>query len=534
MPNAKKIKVLVTGKLHPQAIDSFEKHPSIDLWNKPDISRKEIESYISEAEVLITRSETTIDPSLLALADKLKVIGRAAVGVGNIDLEEATKRGIIVINCPGKNTNSAAELTLGLLLSMFRNIPQAHQKVKSSGWDRHLFQGNELKEKKIGIVGLGNVGHRVAKFAKGFDMKVYAFDPYISDKKFEQYQAIKVDSLEELAKKVDILSLHVPLNEETKYLVDQKILSEMKPNAYLVNAARGGVVHESDLLAALDSGQIAGAAIDTWQGEPKIDQKLSLHKKVWVSPHIGATTIEAQKSIGKTIFEQVMRALEGDVVDYPVNMPNISVIPNQEIKKYTVLAEKLGKLARQVASFNIKKIHIKYRGKITKTDNSLICLGFLKGYLSGIVEGYVSFVNVQENAERLGIVVEESTDPSFTGYESAIKIELSQSHQEKLIVGGTVFQEKFLRVSLIDGFYFEVEPNGSFLIIKNNDKPGVIGDIGTFLAKENINIGSFDLSRNKAGGEAMAVIRVDQSISSSSLDKISAIQNIRKAHFVEL
>ncbi len=534
MSELNNIKVLITGKLHPEAIESFQNYPSIHLVNKPDISRGEIETLIADAEVLITRSETTIDKSLLSCAKKLKVIGRAAVGVGNIDLEEATKRGIVVINCPGKNTNSAAELTVGLLLSMFRNIPQAHQKVKSLGWDRHLFQGNELKNKKIGIVGLGNVGHRVAQFAKGFDMKVYAYDPYISDRKFEQHQAIKVSSLEELAKNVDILSLHVPLNDETTYLVDEKILSHMKPNAYLVNAARGGVVHEEHLLSALNSQKLAGAAIDTWQGEPKIHQELSCHEKVWVSPHIGATTIEAQKSIGKTIFEQVIRALEGDVVDYPVNMPNISVIPNQEIKKYTVLAEKLGKLARQVATINVKKIHIKYRGKITKTDNSLIRLGFLKGYLSGVVEGYVSFVNVEENSERLGIVVEESIDPTFTGYESAIKIELSQSHQEKLVVGGTVFQEKFLRVSLIDGFYFEVEPNGSFLIIKNNDKPGVIGDVGTFLAKESINIGSFDLSRNKEGGEAMAVIRVDQKVSSKSLELISKLQNILKVDFVEL
>ena len=283
-------------------------------------------------------------------------------------------------------------------------------------------------------------------------------------------------------------------------MVSKDQLAQMKKGSFVVNVARGGIVHEQDLLNALESDHIAGAAIDTWENEPKIHQPLSANEKVWVSPHIGATTEEAQKLIGETVYHQVVKAIEGDVVDYPVNMPNISVIPNLETKKFTVLAEKLGKLARQVVTFNTKEIKMVYRGKMVGSDNSLVRLGFLKGFLTGVVDEFVSFVNVEDITKKSAITVTEVVDPQFTGYDSAVKFELISTQQEKLIVGGTVFQDKFLRLSLIDGFYFEVEPQGDFLVVKNRDQPGVIGELGTFLAAEGINIGSFDLSRNKPGG----------------------------------
>ena len=272
---------------------------------------------------IISRSETTIDKRLMDHAPNLRIVARAAVGVGNIDLNYATEKGILVMNTPGKNTNSAAEMTLCLLLAMMRKLPESQTKVKAGGWDRHMYTGNEIRNKKVGLVGLGHVGHRVAKFLLGFDADVYAYDPYISSEKFERYGVKKVDSLLELATLSDILSVHVPKNKETTGMVDKSILEALGAEGLFVNAARGGIAIETDLLEAINEGLIAGAAIDTFDNEPSPMKALVEHPKVWCSPHIGASTIEAQYAIGQTVVEQVKKAIDGLVVDYHVNLPEM-------------------------------------------------------------------------------------------------------------------------------------------------------------------------------------------------------------------
>ena len=529
-----RIKVLITGALHRSAIDLFSHNKKLNVAYHPDCDRKSLLTLIAGCQVLVTRSETDVDKAVIDACADLKVIARAAVGVGNIDIDYATEKGILVINCPGKNTNSAAELTLGLLLGMFRNIPQAHATVKSGGWDRHRFTGRELKGKRIGIVGLGNVGHRVAKFARGFDMDVAAYDPYVAPNIFEANGARRVKSLKELASQVDILTFHVPINKETKGMATKDLFLAMPKGSWVINAARGGIFKETDIIEVLKSGHISGLGVDTFEVEPKLNPELLALSNIWCTPHIGASTEEAQLAIGETIYDQVVKALDGGVVDYPVNLPQVGVLNDQRVKSYAVLAEKLGSLAGQIAGFNPSHIEISYRGDIAGSDHSLIRLSFLKGYVSRVVNSYVSFVNAETHAKKLGLNVTDNSDPQFDSYRSALKISLTGPEAQSLKVGGLVFDDQIIRLSLINDYHFEAEPSGHMLLVENEDKPGVIGDLGHFLGVKGVNIGTFELSRNRRGGKAMAVIRTDQEVSAVDQQELHKIRNILKVNRVFL
>ena len=527
-------KVLITGALHPIALEGFHKIQGLDIVYKPDVPFEGLREDLRDTHVLVSRSETDVDKRLIDASPQLKIIARAAVGVGNIDLDYATEKGILVMNTPGKNTNSAAELTLGLMLAMLRHIPEAQQTVKAGGWDRHRFTGYELRGKKVGIVGLGNVGHRVARFCQGFECEVYAYDPYISPNLFAKYQVVPVASLLELAETCDILTLHVPKNKETTRMIDRKILSALGARGYLVNAARGGIVDEKDLLWALQENIIAGTAIDTFEQEPVPFQELAKHPKVWCTPHIGASTEEAQIAIGTTVVDQVRKALEGGVVDYHVNLPQVGVIDKPILKAYSTLAEKLGSIAGQMLDFNPKRVQFQYRGDIAELDNSILRLAWSKGYAAQVVDEYVSFVNVNKHIERLGIEIDESTDPHFTSYNSALKIVIRGAQGQQITIGGVVFEDRHIRLTLLNDFQFEVEPTGSLLVIENLDRPGVIGDVGQYLAKHEINISSFNLSRNRKGGKAMAVLSIDSQVSPEHLRGLKELPNVENAKALSL
>ena len=526
--------VLITGKLHNDAIRLFESDSQINLIYKPDCKFDQFKEALKSAQVLVTRSETRIDQNLIDHAPELKIIARAAVGVGNIDLNYATKKGILVMNTPGKNTNSAAELTVALLLGMLRHIPESHSHMKRGGWDRHMFTGLELRGKRVGLVGLGNVGHRVAKFCLGFDAEVMCYDPYIAPSQFHKHGVQQVASLKELAQEVDILSVHVPKNKETTGMISKEILQYLGPQGFFINAARGGVVDENDLHSALNNGLIAGAALDTFENEPEPMESLVNHEKCWVSPHIGASTIEAQLAIGKTVYEQVKKALEGTVVDYHVNLPDVGVIDNSLTKSYSTLAEKLGSLVGQILDFNPREIRMQYRGDISDKDNSLVKLSFMKGYADQVVDGFVSFVNAGQEFEKLGIEITEETDPHFESYRSALKVTVTGNANETLTIGGIVFEERHLRLTLLNDFYFEVEPRGHMVLVQNEDKPGVIGDLGLQLAKANVNISSFNLSRNKKGGGAMALLGVDSPLDNKKVVDIEEIPHVTRVKALRL
>jgi D-3-phosphoglycerate dehydrogenase len=518
--------VLISGTLNAAAVARMHAQPGLTVVYEPECPREKLLKLIRPAHVVITRSETNVDQELIDCAPELKVIARAAVGVSNIDIAYATKKGILVVNTPGKNTNSAAELTVGLLLAMFRKLPDAHAQIKKNGWDRHKFVGRELRHKKIGLVGLGNVGHRVAKFCRGFDMEVYAYDPYISPQLFARHDAKACNSLDELARQVDILSVHTPLNNETQGMVSLATLQLMPPGSFVINAARGGIVDEHALLTCLDSGQLAGAAIDTWENEPKPRSALALHPKVWCSPHIGASTEEAQEEIGAAVVEQVLKSLNGGIVDYPINLPEVGLITSPLVSTYVVLAQKLGSLCAQLLKSNPVKVELSYGGNLAGVDQSYIRLGWITGFTAHAVDGFVSFVNATQHFDKLGVEIIEGNDPQFEGYRSAITTSVLQEDGRSLTVGGIVFDDTNMRISQIDDFHFEVEPHGEFLLIRNSDQPGVIGGVGTLLAKAGINIDSFNLSRRNKGGEAMGLIKVDGEITASLLKQLTALSYI--------
>lgn len=526
--------VLITGKLHQKAIDGLQADDRLNVIYKPDQKFDQFKEDLASAHVLVTRSETAVDQMLIDHAPQLKIIARAAVGVGNIDLSYATEKGILVMNTPGKNTNSAAELTIALLLGMLRHVPEAHAHMKKGGWDRHMFSGRELRGKKVGLVGLGNVGHRVAQFCRGFDAEVFAYDPYVAPSVFQKHGCVQIKSLVELAEKVDILSVHVPKNKETTGMVDRAVLQALGTDGLFVNAARGGIAKELDLLAALEANEIAGVALDTFDNEPAPMTDLVNHPLVWVSPHIGASTLEAQIAIAETVVEQVQKAIDGAVVDYHVNLPDVGSSHHPMVKAYGTLGAKLGALVGQIVDFNPQEVIFQYRGDIAEFDNSLVKLSFMKGYGDQVVNGFVSYVNAAQEFEKLGIECHEESKPNFNSYRSALKVIVKGENQQTLTIGGVVFEDRHPRLTLLNDFYFEVEPSGHMLLMENEDQPGVIGEIGGKLASSNINISSFHLSRNRRGGRAMSLLGVDSPLTSDQLKLLQSVKHVIKARSIRL
>jgi len=510
-------KILITGSIHQIGLEILRKEKDIEIQYAPDLAFAEIFKIIAPFHCILSRSETPVTRELIDEAPNLKVIARAAVGIGNIDVNYATEKGILVINTPGKNTNSAAELTIGLLLSAIRKIIPAHSHMSKLKWDRHIFTGMELLGKTIGIIGLGNVGHRVARYAKAFEMEVLAYDPYIAEEVFERYHAEKC-TLEELISSADIITLHVPKTEETTGMIGAEEFSRMKSGVVILNTARGGIIQEKPLLEELKSGRVAAAGIDTWEVEPPKHNPFRDLPQVVMSPHVGASTTEAQKRIAESIATQTSRALRGEVVDYPVNMPSVQVLGSGLVSSYTSLAEKLGVFSSQYIEFTPTNLEISYRGKLARYDGTLLRLCFLKGLLQS-KQDYVSYVNADQQAENVGLHIEEKDDPGFTDYESALKCTLFASGSQ-FTIGGVVFSGPHPRINLINGFVCEFEVEGTILATTNQDRPGMVGVLGTCLGKNGVNIDQFQLSRNTRGGEALSLIRVDDDLPDSVVEEI--------------
>ncbi len=516
------MEVLVTGKLHARGLTGLRAIPGVSLTYHPDCPVARLHALVRTCQVLVTRSETTIDRELIDRAPHLRIIGRAAVGVANIDLEYATSKGILVINCPGKNTNAAAELTFALIMSLLRNVHQAAAHLQRGGWDRHRFTGRELCQRKIGVVGLGHVGHRVCKFAHGFDMEVYGYDPYLPQARFFQYEVKYIDSLAALAEICEILTVHVPLNAETRGMVDRDIMRKLGSQGILINASRGDVVVREDLWQALEQGEIGRVGLDTWHDEPHIDARLRAHAKVFGTPHIGASTEEAQLAIGETIAAQIRKALRGGVVDFPVNVPYSTVIDSSLHRAIAVLAEKLGSLVGQIVPSPPTHVKIKYSHELGSFP--LLRLSWINGFIQQTVSDYVSIVNCEAHLQRLGIQLEEETCTLTP--RTSMEVVVSDAQDNSTAVGGVVFDEEKPRLAHIDNYKFEIKPSGRFLLLRNRDLPGVVGDTGSFLAAEKVNIGSVFLSRQRRTASAMAMIEIDSALSEDALQRMLAINNV--------
>ncbi|MDX2469498.1 MAG: phosphoglycerate dehydrogenase [SAR324 cluster bacterium] len=529
-----KKKILITGALHQVAFDILDSDPTIEYDYKVDIPREELVSIIGNYDCHISRSESDVDFELLSHADKLSVVARAAVGIGNIDVEEATKKGILVFNTPGKNTNSAAELTLMLMLAVMRNLIKAHNSMAANKWNRHTFNGTELLGKKIGIIGLGNVGHRVARFCNAFDCDVVSYDPYVTAEYCNSHNAAPV-SLEEMCKTCDVITIHTPKNAETVNMIGAKEIAMMKDGVILINAARGGLYNEGAVADGLESGKIHGLGLDTWDKEPVVEHPLKKFENVVMTPHIGASTLEAQFRIGSSVAAETLKALRGDIVATPVNLPDIGALSGELAGHYAYLAGKLGSFSRQFMhqEFEPEQIKFLYRGTLPPEDFALIKMSFIKSFLQGTLDETVSYVNVMQIAETKGIHIIENEDKDFSDYDSAIRVEV-KGGGHSVTIGGTVLGNKRVRLSYLNGFAFEIDPAGCILSIENQDQPGVIGHVGQVLAENGVNINRFELSRASQGGAAMAMVTIDGDANQKTLDELTANEHINRVQVIHL
>lgn len=542
-------RLLITGQLHQDALAALASD-TLSVDYEPQIQRSHLLRIVGDYHVLLTRSGTTVDQELLDKATQLELVARAGVGIANIDLEYATHKGILVINAPGVNTISAAELTISLLMAMVRQIPSAQHTLKQGGWDRHLFEGTELAHKTIGLIGLGNVGRRVAQICHGLQMKVEAYDPYLTDEIFEAAGVSRRHQLRGehgLLRHCDILSPHVPLNEETTGLIARDELMELSPGSWVVNTSRGGVICEQALLEVLEANHLAGAAIDTWQNEPTPHAMLVQHPKVYGTPHIGALTLEAQRKVGLAIVNQLNKALDGEVVDHPVNIPGMHSHLTSPLRAKMVLCEKLGRLSQQILEFQPTTLTLHLPPGLDDNAGHLLVLAFQKGFLYRVTNEFVSYANANAKFAAAGMSASyDATSPGATHPTGApattpphrasrgITATLADAKGHQLSLRGVVYDDLHPRLTHLGEFALEVRPEGHFLVFRNQDVPGVVGGVGQFLARHNINIDSFYLSSHNLEGQAMAMVKIHRCLTKSQCDEMQTFPFIDKLFAVDL
>lgn len=525
-------KILVTEKISENALKKLSEKYTVDI--KTGLSKKELMEMIKNYEAVIMRSGTKIDADVIKSGKNLKIIARAGIGVDNIDIDAATKAGIIVANAPESNIISAAEHTMALLLTQCRNIPQANSSLKSGVWERAKFEGMELDDKKLGIIGFGKVGTQVAKMAQGFGMKVLAYDPYVSKERFSQYNVKIMENLEDLLKEVDIISIHLPKTAETHSLIGKKEFAIMKDGVRLINTARGGIINEKDLIQALKNGKVAGACIDVFDNEPCTENPLFNFDNVVVTPHLGASTIEAQEKVGETITEQVIAALEGEFVINAVNIVSIPTEISNALKPYLPLCEYLGKFYPHLVEERIDALEIEYAGDISSMDTGILTIAVLKGMLEKIVFGAVTYVNTPILVREMGINVRETKTSKSVNYTNLITIR-GKSPKGDIAIGGTLIGKKNTpRFVQIYDFEIDMAPSKYIAFFRYPDIPGMIGKVGTILGKHKINIANMEVGRKKIHGEAVMGVNIDTPIPEDIMEEIKKTAGITEAWYIVL
>ncbi len=526
------MKVLVTDALSPEGLDFLRAQPGIELAEKPGLSSAQLLEEIRDADALIVRSKTRANAEAIAAAQRLKVIGRAGAGVDNIDLEAATRKGIVVMNTPGGNSVSAAEHAFALLISLARMVPQADGSLRSGKWDKSRFVGVELLKKTLGVVGLGKIGATLVRRARGFDMRVIAYDPFVSEK-YAADLGVELRTLDEVFSESDFISLHAPLNDQTRGMIRAETIARMKPTAAIINAARGGLVVEEDLARALESGRLSGAALDVFENEPRVHPRLLASDKVIVTPHIAGSTVEAQAKVGLDIAVQVCDYLLRDIIQNAVNFPSLTTEQLKRISPYLELGGKLGSFIAQISNMRVDEIGIRYYGDLAQLDYKPISNHILKSILKPALSETINEVNARACAKERGILVVESASSRPRSYSNLISVQLRSPEQTEWIEGAILHQGNFWLVSL-DGIPVESPLGNTVLFIRNNDKPGVIGQVGTILGDNQINIASFVLGRDRESPHAVGVVNTDNPIPEQVLARIRSIPAVRSAQVVHL
>lgn len=483
---------------------------------------------IGEYDAIITRSGTPLTAESFAAAKKLKVAGRAGVGMDNVDIEAATLRGVLVMNTPEANTLAAVELTLALLLAVCRQLPQANASVKQGEWTRAKFLGTQLNEKTLGVIGLGRIGSRVATRCQAFGMKVIAYDPYIAEEVAERIHVTLVSDLEELLAQADVITVHTPLTEETKGLIDARAMARMKDGVRLINCARGGIYDEAALYQALVSGKVAGAGLDVYSSEPprtEFLQQLLALENVVATPHIGANTREAQRDVAVQIVQQVIDALRGLNFRNVVNLPFAEGVDYRSLAPYMTLAEKIGSLQMQLIHGRIDRVELEFRGEEVEAHVKPLTVALLKGMLAPILRDAVNYVNAPRLAEERGVAVTQTRHPAAEDYSNVILCR-AHSNKETRLVGGALFLHTQPRIVLLDEFRIDALPHGPALILANRDVPGVIGKVGTLLGEHGVNIAEWQMGRSGPGGEAVSYINIDTPVGDEVLRVLRAQDTI--------
>ena len=513
------MKVLVTEKLSEAGLDLLRRHFEVDV--REDLSRGDLAGAIAPYDALVIRSATQVTADVLEAAPRLTVIARAGIGVDNVDVEAATRRGVMVVNAPQSNTISAAEHTMALLLAQARNIPQAHGELLAGRWDRGRWEGVELAGKTLGLVGLGRVGTLVAQRALAFGLRVIAFDPYVSSERAKELGVDVMPTLESLLVQADFVSIHLPGSPETAGLIGEHQLAMLKPGARLVNTSRGGIVDEAALAKAIEEGRVAGAALDVFATEPETDSPLFGFEQVVVTPHLGASTVEAQDKAGVAVAEMVRLALEGQFVPYAVNI-SVGAEVSEAVRPFVGLAERLGALAAGLAEGGVRSIIASYLGRIAEHDTRVLTLAILKGILGRSVNEPVSFVNAPILARDRGLTVSEMRSTVSQDYVSQISVRAETETEPALVVAGTLLGKKNAeRVIQVWDFEVEIEPAEHMIFFVYEDRPGIIGKVGTILGDHDINIATMEVGRKAAGGDALMGLTVDSPVPSEVLASIA-------------
>ncbi len=530
-----KFRILITDHLSNEGIEKLREFGDVDI--QPGVSEERLKELITDYDALIVRSGTKVTRGVIEAGVRLKVIGRAGVGVDNIDVESATERGIMVVNAPEANTISAAEHTIAMLLSLSRNIPAANQSLKSGEWSRKKYMGVEVNGKILGIIGLGRVGSEVAKRAKSFGMQVIAYDPFISQEKASEI-GVTLLSFSDVLSSSDFITIHTPLVESTYHLIGSEEFEQMKTGVRIINCARGGIIDESALVEAIKSGKVAGAALDVFEEEPPPADSELLHLDgVVVTPHLGASTTEAQKAAAIVIADEVIRALTNKPVRNALNMIYVDEELLSTIKPYLVLAEKLGLLSAQLIpeSSHIAEFNVSYEGEVgmMDIDTRLITGAMLKSFLSWFSDG-VNYINAWVVARKFGMKVTESKSEGVENFSSLITLTVCDAGGAKSSISGTLFGKDDLRIVRLYNHRIDATPSGFMLICSFIDKPRVIGPVCTILGDHGINIAGMQVGREKAGGEAIMVLNVDSSVDASVMEEIKKVPNIIDAKLVKL
>ena len=524
-------KVLVSDKLSEKGLDILKGLKEFKVDVKVGLKPDELKSIIKDYDALIIRSSTKVTKDIIE-ASNLKVIGRAGVGLDNVDLVAATGKGIIVMNSPSGNTISTAEHTMSLILALSRNIASADKSIKSGEWNRSKFTGVELYNKVLGIVGFGRIGQAVAKRAMSFGMKIIAYDPFISKEVVEKL-GIELVELKKLFAESDYITFHIPLTEETKNLISSKKIPMLKKGVRIINCARGGIVNEDDLAKALQEGKISGVALDVYTKKPPKDLALTNLDNVVLTPHLGASTKEAQVNVAVEISEQVRDALLGKGIRNAANFPSVDPETYKTLQPMFNLAEKIGLLMAQLAEGRINNVEVVYYGEVSGFDTTPLTMSVLKGLLTPMLQDTVNFINAMTLAKERSIKVKEEKSSELVDFTNLISLEV-KTDKGQFRIAGTLFTKKDLRIVRINDFYVEAIPEGYMLIINNIDKPGIIGNLGTLLGKHNINIAGMTFGRLKKGGRAITVLNIDSSASGKVLDKIKKLEYIKEVKAIKL